>query len=315
MKIDRHTLNRYFAGESPEEEKENIRLWLENDRTHRNLFIRERIRFDATLVADEYTVDVAGKNRSALRRNKTEKLLKIAAAVILIIGSSHFYSAYRIRQTARAMQYAYVPPGSRTSLTLAEGSDVWLNSNTTLKYPGVFAGERVVELNGEGFFDIARDHGKPFVIHTDKYSLEVLGTSFNLESYAGSQTFEIALFTGRVKLYTNRTDGSGDTLYLNAGQTGALVDGQIVVSATNFDKYRWKEGLIVIEDCSFEEVMRLFEKYFDLQIFIHSDRVRKLGYRGKFRVVDGIDHALRVLQNDCRFSYRREETSNIIYID
>ena len=210
------------------------------------------------------------------------------------------------------MQIAYIPPGSRTSLTLAEGSTVWLNSNTTLKYPCIFSDERIVELNGEGFFDIAKDAGKPFIIHTDKYSLEVLGTSFNLESYTNSPNFETALFIGKVKLFKTRENS--DTLYLHAGETATLIGDKLVVSATNFNKYRWKEGILVIEDKSFEEVMLLFEKYFDLQIIIRTDDVKKLGYWGKFRIVDGIDHALRVLQNDFRFTYKREEDSNIIYI-
>ncbi|MDR0394201.1 MAG: FecR domain-containing protein [Tannerella sp.] len=309
MEMDRHILNRYFAGESPEEEKEHIHLWLQSDGAHRKQFIRERIRFDATLVADEHADSSVGA-----KRRRMWSILRAASVILLLIGCSHFYSTYRISRLGQPVQNAYVPPGSRTSLTLAEGSAVWLNSNTTLKYPGLFPSEeRIVELNGEGFFDIAADPGKPFVIHTDKYSLEVLGTSFNLESYASSASFEMALFTGKVKLFKN--EEGGDTLYLNAGETATLVNDRLVVSATNFNKYRWKEGIIVIEDNSFEEIMQLFEKYFDLQILIRTDKVKKLGYWGKFRMVDGIDHALRVLQNDFRFSYKREELSNIIFID
>jgi ferric-dicitrate binding protein FerR (iron transport regulator) len=300
---------RYFTGESSEEEKEELRRWLESADAHRKQFVRERIRFDASVIVDEK--DLLEKP-SGIKRRIFRNSLKAASIAFLLIGCSYFYSAYRINRLGQSMQNAYVPPGSRTALTLAEGSTVWLNSNTTMTYPGIFSDERVVELNGEGFFDVAKDAGKPFIINTGKYRLEVLGTSFNIETYRERPDFEAALFTGKIKLY--KEEANSDTVYLNAGETATLVGDKLVISATKFNKYRWKEGIIVLEDESFEEIMLLFEKYFDLQIIIRTDEVKKLGYWGKFRVVDGIDHALRVLQNDFHFTYKREEHSNVIYI-
>ncbi|MDR1096536.1 MAG: FecR domain-containing protein [Tannerella sp.] len=311
MEIDRHILVRYFTGESSEEEKECIRKWLECSEAHRKQFIRERIRFDASLIVDEHGIPW---KRPVLKRLSARNYLwKVASVALLLLACSYFYGNYRVNRLSLSMQDVYVPPGSRTSLTLAEGSTVWLNSNTKLKYPGFFPDRRVVELDGEGFFDVAKDAGKPFIINTGKYSLEVLGTSFNVETYRERPDFEVALFTGKIKLYKDKENR--DTVYLNAGETATLVGDRLVVSATNFNKYRWKEGVIVIEDRSFEEIMLLFEKYFDLQIILKTDDVKRLGYWGKFRIVDGIDHALRVLQNDYHFTYKREEQSNIIYID
>ncbi len=309
MKIDHNILTRYFTGESSEEEKECIRLWLESDEVHRKQFIRERIRFDASVIVDEN--EILREDPGIVRR-MVRNLLKVASVILLLIGCSYFYSMYRINKLGQAMQDVYVPPGSRTALTLTEGSTVWLNSNTTFRYPGFFKDDRIVELDGEGFFDIAKDDGKPFIINTDKFCLEVLGTSFNMESYANAPVFEMALFTGKVKLYTPHTNS--DTLYLNAGETATLVGDKLKVSATNFNKYRWREGLIVIEDKSFEEIMSLFEKYFDVQVILKTEKVKDLGYWGKFRIVDGVDHALRVLQNDFHFTYERKEDTSIIYI-
>lgn len=311
MEINSQLLTRYFTGEASEEEKEAIRRWLESDEAHRKRFVRERMRFDASVIADEdrFLANPAGSKGRVVMMN----ILKAASVVLLLIGCSFFYSRYKINELSQSMQHVYVPPGSRTSLTLAEGSTVWLNSNTTFGYPGFFRDERIVEMNGEGFFDIAKDAGKPFIIHTDKYSVEVLGTSFNMESYASGSVFEMALFTGNVKLYAS-SRANTDTLFLNAGETATLVGDRLVVSKTDFDKYRWREGIIVIEDKSFEEIMSLYEKYFDVQVVLKTDEVKNLGYSGKFRIADGIDHALRVLRKDFRFSYKREEDSNIIYI-
>ncbi|MDR0574866.1 MAG: FecR family protein [Tannerella sp.] len=307
MEIDRHTLLHYFAGESSEEEKEQVRRWLESDEANKKKFIRERIRFDASVIVDESEVVIKSPT---LKRRVIINSLKVASIILLFICCSYFYGNYRVGELGKLMQDVYVPFGSRTSLTLSEGSTVWLNSNTTFEYPGFFNHERIVKLDGEGFFDIAK--GKPFIIHTDKYSMEVLGTSFNLESYDNGSHFEIALFTGKVKLFKNH--GDRDTVFLNAGETATLAGNKLIVTPTNYNLYRWKEGLIVIENESFEEIMNLFEKYFDLKIIIRTDRVKKLGYWGKFRIVDGVDHALRVLQKDFQYTYKREENSNVIYI-
>jgi len=315
MKIDKNILLRYFTGESSESEKDLIRCWLESDEANRKQFIRERIRFDASVVVDEeevFTKKDKHKNTSTERR-MLFNALKAASVILLLISSSYFYSNYRINELNKSMQNIYVPPGSRTEMILSEGSTVWLNSNSRLKYPGFFRDDRVVELDGEGFFDIAQDTGKPFIINTSKYSLQVLGTSFNIEAYDNSPVFETALFTGKVKLF--KPHANSDTVFLAAGETATLIGDELVISVTNNNLYRWKDGILVIEDKSFEEIMTLFEKYFDLKIIIRTENVKRLGYQGKFRVVDGVDHALRVLQNDYRFTYKREENSNVIYID
>jgi len=311
MKIDQNILVRYFTGESSEEEKESIRLWLDSGEAHRKQFIRERIRFDASILVDEDDVSKTQK-QSGVKRRILYNILKVASVILLLITCSYFYSNYRINELTNPKQNIYVPPGSRTQMVLAEGSTVWLNSNTKLNYPGFFRDERVVELNGEGFFDIAKDIGKPFIIKTSKYNLQVLGTSFNVEAYDNSPIFQTALFAGKVKLF--KPHANSDTLYLDAGETATLIGDELIVSVTNYNLYRWKDGILAIEDKSFEEIMTLFEKYFDLKIIIQTEKVKKLGYDGKFRIVDGVDHALRVLQKDYHFTYKREENSNIIYI-
>lgn len=309
MEIDRHILIRYFSGECSGEEKEHIRQWLERDEAHKKQFIRERIRFDASVIVDEDRISSTQKSVRPVYWN----VLKIASAILLLIGCSYLFSIYQVDKLNLSSQQIYVPPGSRTSLTLPDGTSVWLNANTKLNYPSLFSKkQRIVELDGEAFFDVAQDHKKPFIVKTSKYDVEVLGTSFNLEAYTNHPNFEMALFTGKVKIYKESDEKL--PLYLNAGNTASLVNGKLIVSDTNFNNYRWKEGLIVIEGESFDQIMQLFEKYFDLQIIIQNNQVKDLGYRGKLRIADGIDHALRVLQNDFHFTYKREENTNIIYI-
>lgn len=310
MHIDKHNLIRYFLGQSPEDEKEAIRQWLESDPANKQLFVRERIRFDASIIADE----------NQIRPTKRWHIhpfvqtgLKIAASFLILFASIYIYDSYRIEKLGTAFQAIHVPAGNRTNLILPDGTEVWLNANTSLKYPMAFTtSHREVILDGEAYFDVVKDK-KPFIVKTDKYNVEVLGTKFDVEAYSKEAGFKTALFSGKVKLYDGKQEK--DPIFLQPGQTAELEDGTLTVSSTkDINIYRWREGLIYIEDKSFEEIMRLFEKYYNVRIITQNNAVKSLGYKGKLRTTDGIDHALRVLRNDFPFTYEWKEDTNTIYI-
>lgn len=310
MNIDRNILTRYFQGECSEWEKEAIRIWLESDESHKKQFIQERIRFDASVIVDEDKISSSSTTKVKIFLWNT---LKVASAILILIGSSYFFNLSQSDKPNNLLQSIYVPPGSRTSVTLPDGSLVWLNSNTSFKYPTTFASEnRVVELDGEAYFEVMKNEGKSFIVKTNKYNVEVLGTTFNVEAYANEASFKTGLFTGKVKLYKEQQEN--ESLYLKPGEAAELIGDALQVSSANQNSFRWKDGLIILEDKSFTEIMHLFEKYYDVQIIIKNDKTKELGYKGKLRISDGIDHALRVLQKDFRFTFKREEDTNIIYI-
>lgn len=316
MQIDRHILVRYFLKQASEEEKEAIRQWIESSEDNRQRFIRERIRFDASILVDEAAVKPAAKTASGKRFHLHpvwEWSLKVAASVLILLGSFYLYDHYRITRLAQTIQCVYVPAGNRTNIQLPDGTNVWLNANTSLRYPMAFSKtSREIQLDGEGYFEVAKDK-KPFIVKTSKYDVEVLGTTFNVESYKDKSDFRTMLYEGKVKLYNTKNP---EAVYLSPGQTAELIGEALqVVPTTDPNSYRWKDGLIYIEDKSFNAIMELFEKFYDVQIVVNNKAVKDLGYRGKLRISDGVDHALRVLQNDFPFKYKRDEERNIIYIN
>lgn len=316
MQIDKHILVRYFLGQVSEEEKDAIRAWVESSEENRNILIRERIRFDATVLVDEKAIGETpclASHRSFRLHPMLRWAMGVAASVLLLLGILYEYDVYRTGQLSQTFQCVYVPSGNRSNLRLPDGTDVWLNANTTLRYPLAFSSkERRIELDGEGYFEVAKAD-KPFIVQTDKYEVKVLGTTFNVEAYHDTPHFRTMLYEGKVSLYNaERTE----SVLLLPGQTAQLVDGCLQVFSTpDPNSFRWKDGLIYIEDKSFNEIMSLFEKYYNVQIVISNKQVEGLGYRGKLRISDGVDHALRVLQNDFPFKYERDEENNIIYIN
>ena len=133
--------------------------------------------------------------------------MKIAAVVAMLAFIIHKeYQDYRLEHSTD-VQTVTVPAGQRASLILADGTTVWLNSNSTLKYPanGFHSKNRKVTLEGEGYFEVAHDEKHPFIVETEKYDIRVLGTTFNVSAYPNSDMFETSLIEGKVTVYQPST--------------------------------------------------------------------------------------------------------------
>lgn len=310
MQIDQHTLVRYFLGQSSEEEKKAIHKWLESDEANKKCFIRERIRFDASILIDER--DIKPVRRFYINPT-VYKAIAIAASFLFLLGGFYMYDNYKTKQLYETYQSIYVPAGNRTNITLPDGTSVWLNANTHFQYPLAFSKEsREVKLNGEAYFEVKKGT-TTFIVTTDKYDIKVLGTTFSVEAYADNSDFRTILYEGSVQLYNQQ---HSENVILKPGETAQLIDKSLIIhSTTDTNSYRWKDGFIFIEDKSFEKIMTTFEKLYDIKIIINNNKVKKLGYNGKLRMSDGIDHALRVLQKDFPFKYTRDEEKNYIYIN
>ena len=224
------------------------------------------------------------------------------------------YQQIQTEQAPIALQTITVPAGQRINITLPDGTDVWLNARTTIQYPVSFnTDQRLVKLDGEAYFEVARDEKKPFTVQTDKFNVEVLGTKFDVESYSDTESFETALMEGSVKI-SSLTDAN-ESLMLTPNNKAYLHGGKLrVMPVDDYNPYRWREGLICFKSETFASIMKEFEKYYGINIHITNLQVQKYLYTGKFRQTDGVDYALRVLQKDIKFAYERDEDNHIIYI-
>ena len=243
------------------------------------------------------------------------ELIKIVAVVAVTLGLSLLYQFVSDKNGVVPMQSIYVPTGQRVNITLSDGTNVWLNARTKIVYPAVFdKSVRQVTVDGEAYFDVAKDKKRPFIVETGKCNMEVLGTKFNVEGYSDKDDFEVTLMEGSVRVASRI--GLGDTLMLKPDSKACLQkDGRLkVIPVDDYNPYRWKEGLICFRNESFLSIMNDLEKYFGVSIVVEKKNVLKYYFTGKFRQADGIDYALRVLQRDIRFKYERDDENQIIYI-
>ena len=154
------------------------------------------------------------------------------------------------------MQLAYntieVPKGSEFDLILSDGTRVWLNADSKLKYPVTFGSDkREVELEGEGYFEVTRDETRPFRVVVEKQTVEVLGTEFNVDAYPEEKNTYTTLVSGKVKV-----DTDGQTVILDPGMQSVVNDEKMYTRKVNVaEVISWRNGMFVLENHTLEEIM------------------------------------------------------------
>lgn len=310
MNLNRELLYRFFNKETTLEEEKKIRLWIEESDENRQEFFRERKLFDAILLHGDLAYKKVRTRFYIPWRRIVAAFSGVAAIVLLTI----YVTTYFLQQSFRdeAMNTVIVPQGQRVSLTLADGTKVWLNAKTKMEYPQSFKAfdERIVKVDGEAYFEVSKNKNRPFIVKTSKGDIEVLGTKFYVSAYATTDIFETSLIEGRVKVHTAYEDM---TLYPRDKavlQNGILTRKYI----DDMDIYRWRDGLYCFKNLSFEDVLKQFEIYYDVRFVKENPQMANPKLNGKFRLIDGVDYALRVLQREVGFSFRRDEETSVIYL-
>jgi len=255
------------------------------------------------------------------QRNNRKLYYKLtsAAAILIILLALGFYLRQYIpgqskqdRSAQSGLIEVKVPDGSRQKLLLPDKSVVWINAGSSFKYPASFSGKtREVFLNGEGYFQVAKDASHPFIVNTIKGSITVTGTTFDVYAYENKPRFETALLEGHVHVQMP----DGQVVYLHPSQKAELKNSSLTVSAIeNPDEYRWKEGLICFDNKPITEVLEKLQTAFGHKIIIRHLKEPQLLLTGKFRISDGLDYALTVLKDSYGLAFKKEskDTSYII---
>jgi ferric-dicitrate binding protein FerR (iron transport regulator) len=320
--MDFKLLYKFFEGLTTQEEDETIRQWVTDSPENEKRFFEERKIFDAVvLTTTEPDIKENIESQSVVSGNRPRistyfrELIKIAAIVaITLLGSWYYFIHINKSNKLVAMQTISVPSGQRLNIVLPDGTDVWLNAKTTIKYPVSFnEKERLILLDGQAYFDVAKDKEVPFLVKTRDGIIQALGTKFDVMAYPDSHSFETVLMEGKVKVRT--VCDSLQSIILTPSNKAYLKNGKLETAyVDDFSAYEWKDGLISFKNESFAQIMKSFEKVYDVRIVIENPKVGNLIYTGKFRVIDGVDYALRVLQKDVKFKYERDTEKHIVHI-
>lgn len=308
--MNQDLLYKYFSGTASIEEEKQILDWVEASDENREAFLKERMLFDVALFSEKQETRKSARLIPMLRWTA-----RVAAAVIVAV-SGYFMTTDFIYNKGVQPQTITVPAGQRAQITLADGTRVWLNSKSTLTYAGNFGRkERNVQLDGEAYFEVAKNKSIPFYVQTEMHNVRVVGTCFNVCAYRDSKEFETTLVEGIVDIYTS--DSKQVVTRLQKDEFFANYDGRCKKTILpSYEYLRWKEGLYCFDDVPFSGILAKLEKYYNVKITVTSPRLlTHEGLTGKFREQDGIEHILRAISKEHPFKFRinEEKDSIIIY--
>lgn len=205
------------------------------------------------------------------------------------------------------------PKGRQFRLQLPDGSKVWLNAASSVKYPTTFTGrERRVELEGEAYFEVAQNANLPFKVKVgDATEVEVLGTSFNINSYPDEAAIRTTLLDGAVRLNAYRQSQT-----LKPGQQAVVKPAKAqldIVNNTDLDKVMaWKNGLFNFDDASLEEVMRQLERWYDIEV-TYAKGIPAIRFGGEINRQNTLQDVLQILEKS-NVHFRFEDSRKLVVI-
>lgn len=315
---------KYLNRQCSEDEYKQILDWInQSDDNKEELFRIEAlwIQGKSAKYGNEEYLDAKWKellNRTEQKNKKTKSfyltLIKYAAVVMVFIISGYLLINYTKSSAPQEEWISFVTQDAVEEISLPDGTKVWLNKNTSLKYK-ITTGKPVVcevQLKGEGYFDVPKNKDRQFIVETQRMKINVLGTEFNVKALADATQEETSLIDGKIMV-----EGvNKDCLILSPGEQVTL-DAQ--TSALNLKKINsslqgcWRAGLFPFEQANIYEIARTLEQYYAVKIFISPNVDTTITYSGVLKQKDSIEKVLSLLSDAIQINYKIKD--NRVYID
>lgn len=237
---------------------------------------------------NSYSITEKAQSEGAGRQWK--RWLSYAAALLVLVAGAFFFNQFSEGATDAMEQFVTTesPRGQISLINLPDGSRVWLNAGSSIRYIEHFSEvARDIYLDGEAYFEVARDTTRPFTVIAGNTSTTALGTSFNINNYTDNSEVEIELLTGKVSVKSiseNRTELTGEFV-LQPGERATYSKGSGQFDKGNFDPAKalnWKNGIIQFENATFTEVKNTLERVYAIDISTDNKLNRTWSYNGQF---------------------------------
>ena len=296
MKIKSGTeelIAKYLLGDITEHEKKQLDNWIKTSPQHEEFFNRLRTSASFRKRYEAYTQINSHQAWKYFKKkycqvSVTSILLKYAAILILPIiitaGGWYFYTASEKQNTL------IVPYGSHSSIVLADGSKVWINSGSKLRFPSSFGpGERRIKVEGEIYIEVAKDTSRPFYVETPQLTVNVLGTKFNVSAYADDALQSVVLVEGKVNVKAN----SNEDFVLLPNQRFKLSDGISGIDEVNaYDYISWKDGVLQFRGETMKDIIQRLSRYYNVSITCTPEVAQKCTM-GKLILFDDIEQVMK----------------------
>lgn len=322
MQITKELIERYHQGRCHPNEKDAVEKWLESDEqemsfpAHADLTAMEDKGWKR--ISARYEIPAQAIANKPLKLNNYPHIWQFAACFLLLVGlgttyylnhvASNSHQAALIYKTVRTLK------GQKLQVKLSDGTLVWLNSESVLRFPESFKGNlRTLQFSGEAYFDVAKDPSKPFIIHTAKTKVKVLGTRFNLRALAAEKATSVVVEEGKVKFIGQ--PGKQETI-LTANRRGIFEVSPVPVmmaQGVSAGQYiAWKNNELLLDNLTIEEVAQTLERWYDVDIKINRADLAQERYTGDFKNPT-LKQVLESMSFAVKFNYRQEKQTFIFY--
>jgi len=312
-----------LSGELTDEESVNLNDWIMADKSNLleyNDF--KEIWKHSNRLAMPSPIDLpkslgTTRNKAGIDKKNIKWLpvfAQIAAVLVLAVLLSSLYSLFlteKPQEKTGAIVYQQVKAsyGTQSRVELADGTVVYLNSGSTLKFPNSFneMKTRNVELTGEGHFEVAKNNEQPFIVDIHKMQIKVLGTTFNVDAYANNTSFTIALEEGSIELQQKTDNGVSDLLEMKPNQVAFYNQAENKLTfeaADDLNKYTaWTDGKIVLSNDPVNKVIQKLENWYNVDIELADKKLEKYRFTGTF-IDEPLEQILSILNLTSQMEYK-----------
>jgi ferric-dicitrate binding protein FerR (iron transport regulator) len=342
--ISLEALIQYIEGNAETSVQAQVESWLRSDKDHAVFFEKLKIAWNdydkvKNLTAEnidsdwEYILNhIDSGQRIIYAKSGFRTVLGYAAAIIILavsVGVAYFAGRSNTKVSDNqtiVYNEIIVPKGEKSQLILSDGTKVWVNAGSKLKFPDRFQKtSREVWLEGEAFFEVAKDKARPFYVRTSDINIKVLGTKFNVKAYSEEDIIETTLVEGLVSIErkerTNREEKeillqpNHKAIYLK--NESSLITAEVkreiaepleprkvlISKPVEVDIVTsWTDGKLIFEDETLESVVRKLERRYDVTINIEDESIKEIKYSGVLKNIS-IEQAMKAIQvtSDFRF--------------
>jgi transmembrane sensor len=315
-----HLISLYLSNRASESQKQELEQWINASEANREVFEHIKkiwsepaeVKVDSNINKKRDAIWAAGTGEKRIKKPPASVvdisyLSKIAATFLIVLMSS--WIVYQLTIPNKFFKAAVIsdaiaiikkenPAGQKSMHILPDGTQVWLNAESTLTYPEIFSDTlRLVKMTGEAFFEVAHNKDRPFIVEASGTRTQALGTAFNINAYSEDERVKVALLEGKVRVQD-----------LSKAQTSILSPGEelfvsndgadFTIHHFNYEKtFGWKKGIFVFDGVDFETFRTMVEKWYGVKVEVKGAPQKSWALRARYE-----NESLRSVLRDISFN-------------
>jgi transmembrane sensor len=314
-------IGKTISGNATPEEIQELEKWKTSAEENQLLFKKSKkawekgdsyisettLQKDKSKLESEYNHYLSAKVRKMTRHSFIYKIAAILAfPVALAIGWYLFGEFQKPVQLAEQLYEISSPKGHVSRVKLPDGTEVWINTNSTIIYDASSfnTNNREIQLKGEAYFEVTSSLEKPFTVLTPHANVKVTGTSFNVNAYPASMLFETVLAEGKIELQLK--SGSTESIHVEPNQRVVFnsINKKLDVQQVEAEMFTaWRNGEIIFKDATLNDLIKELERIYDIEFHMQPANLGELRFRGMFSYNNNLIEALEKIKKSSHVDY------------